>query len=193
MIDNETFEMFSGYPYERIVVRRGDLALGADIRVAATEEERQAAIAGLNNALDLSEAVRESGGCPRLGPHPGFCEVTHNGKAWKFTTAEHVTRAPPVQQPTPTDEVALTEAIARAIGAHIFAVDVTRDDKRIASVKFCTTATISLATLQALATALGTDAINFNFGEEGEAGYSSHTPGTDGSMGWIEALFPETK
>lgn len=49
---------------------------------------------------------------------------------------------------------------------------------------------ITLAQLNALATELGTDAINFDFGSSGYPGYSEVTPGTDASPGWIEVLFP---
>jgi hypothetical protein len=49
---------------------------------------------------------------------------------------------------------------------------------------------VTLAVLNALSEELGTDAINFNFGADGEPGYSSWTPGTDSRPGYIEVLFP---
>jgi hypothetical protein len=49
---------------------------------------------------------------------------------------------------------------------------------------------VTLKVLTALSEELGTDAINFNFGSEGEPGYSSWTPGTDSTPGYIEVMFP---
>jgi hypothetical protein len=47
---------------------------------------------------------------------------------------------------------------------------------------------ITLKKLQDLADAVGTDAINFNLGWDGEPGYSSYTPGCSGNSGWIQIL-----
>ena len=49
---------------------------------------------------------------------------------------------------------------------------------------------ITFKQLNDLSQVLGTDAINFNFGVEGEQGYSSYTPGIAGEAGYIEVLFP---
>ena len=42
--------------------------------------------------------------------------------------------------------------------------------------------------IRALAKAIGTDAINFNFGSDGERGYSEVTPSGPGCSGYLEIL-----
>jgi hypothetical protein len=63
------------------------------------------------------------------------------------------------------------------------------EDNR-ASVRFRCGHAVTLKLLTELSEALGTDAINFDFGTEGEPGYSSVTPGSDGTPGWIEIILP---
>lgn len=89
------------------------------------------------------------------------------------------------------EEDALRAKVRDACGVtHLSDWSVLRKDKRIASIHFRVDGTLTLATLQRLSDALGTTAINFNFGDSGEPGYSEMTPGTEGSPGWIEVLFP---
>jgi hypothetical protein len=57
------------------------------------------------------------------------------------------------------------------------------------SIKFHTSMTLTYDNIKRLSEALGSDKINFNFGEDGEPGYSSWTPGTEGCGGYIEVLF----
>lgn len=63
------------------------------------------------------------------------------------------------------------------------------DGARVASVKLRVQRVITLDAVQKLADALGTNAINFYFGEDGSPGYSSWTPGAQGEAGWIEVFF----
>lgn len=58
------------------------------------------------------------------------------------------------------------------------------------SVTFRANRPVTMTDILALSEALGTDAINFNFGDSGEAGYSDETPGRPGEPGYIEVKFP---
>lgn len=58
------------------------------------------------------------------------------------------------------------------------------------AIQFRTSRPVTLKLIVQLSEALGTDEINFNFGTEGEPGYSSVTPGTDGTPGYIEVKWP---
>jgi len=58
------------------------------------------------------------------------------------------------------------------------------------TIVFRTSNTITLAMIQALSDALGTEAINFNCGYSGEGGYSEYTPITPGSPGYIQVILP---
>jgi hypothetical protein len=51
---------------------------------------------------------------------------------------------------------------------------------------------ITLPQLIQLSEALGTDAIDFDFGHSGEPGYSEYTPGTDASPGEVKIYLPIT-
>jgi hypothetical protein len=64
-------------------------------------------------------------------------------------------------------------------------------NNKVIQIEFRLDCTISLKVLQSLADAMGTDAINFNFGNSGEPGYSSYTPGTSGTPGNIVVLFKD--
>jgi hypothetical protein len=55
-------------------------------------------------------------------------------------------------------------------------------------VKFKVDGFVGLKKIQELADAIGTEAINFHFGLDGEPGHSSYTPGCSGSSGWIQIL-----
>jgi hypothetical protein len=67
------------------------------------------------------------------------------------------------------------------------------DKKNPTSVKFRITSPVSLITLTKLSEAIGSDRINFDFGESGSPGYSEYTPGDPGSAGYIEILWPLLK
>jgi hypothetical protein len=60
------------------------------------------------------------------------------------------------------------------------------------SITFRPDITITLQQITELSEALGTDAINFDFGNSGMAGYSEATPGFDGSPGEITIFLPIT-
>ena len=60
--------------------------------------------------------------------------------------------------------------------------------ERDQTIKFRTSEPVTFKLVAKLAEALGTDAINFYFGSEGEPGYSEHTPGTSASPGYIEIV-----
>jgi hypothetical protein len=51
---------------------------------------------------------------------------------------------------------------------------------------------ITLPQLIQLSEALGTDAIDFDFGNSGQPGYSEYTPGTDGTPGEVKIYLPIT-
>ena len=53
-------------------------------------------------------------------------------------------------------------------------------------VKFLTGNPVTLKALNVLSATLGTDSINFNFGEKGSTHYSEVTPGSPDEHGWIE-------
>jgi hypothetical protein len=57
-------------------------------------------------------------------------------------------------------------------------------------IKFRTDTHLSIKVLTALSEALGTDEINFNFGDSGSPGYSEMTPGIPGNPGWVEVMWP---
>ena len=58
------------------------------------------------------------------------------------------------------------------------------------SIRFRAARPVTLKDLIALSKELGTDAINFDFGDDGEPGYSEYTPGEPGRAGYVEVLFP---
>lgn len=58
------------------------------------------------------------------------------------------------------------------------------------TVSFRPYSVVTLKKLTALAAAVGTDAINFTFGKEGEPAYSEVTPGCDGSPGLVSIVIP---
>jgi hypothetical protein len=58
------------------------------------------------------------------------------------------------------------------------------------SVQFRAQRPITLKDIVALSEELGTDAINFNFGDSGEGGYSSQTPSVPGHPGFVQVMFP---
>ena len=49
---------------------------------------------------------------------------------------------------------------------------------------------LPIKTLMALSEALGTDEIDFNFGDSGSPHYSELTPGEPGHPGWVEVKWP---
>lgn len=57
-----------------------------------------------------------------------------------------------------------------------------------ASVRFRAKRSLTLTDVTALAAACGTYAINFDFGDGGEPGYSDVTPSSPGSAGYIEVM-----
>lgn len=61
------------------------------------------------------------------------------------------------------------------------------------SVSFFTEEDITLKALNNLSNALGTEAINFNLGREGEPGFSSWTPGVSGGPGRIQVFREDWK
>jgi hypothetical protein len=58
------------------------------------------------------------------------------------------------------------------------------------SVQFRAQRPITLKDIVALSKELGTDAINFNFGDSGEGGYSDMTPSAPGHPGFVQVMFP---
>jgi hypothetical protein len=60
------------------------------------------------------------------------------------------------------------------------------------SISFRPSDSITLQQITKLSEALGTDAIDFDFGHSGEPGYSDYTPGTDAAPGEIIIYLPIT-
>jgi hypothetical protein len=58
------------------------------------------------------------------------------------------------------------------------------------SVQFRAQRPSTLKDIVALSEELGTDAINFNFGDSGEGGYSETTPSVPGHPGFVQVMFP---
>ena len=61
------------------------------------------------------------------------------------------------------------------------------------SVKFRTEKPLSLKDLTSLSEELGTEKLNFDFGESGERGYSDRTPGEPAVPGFVEVFVDEVK